>query len=778
MVRTTVYVLTLTLLIGPGLPVANAAQTPPTGTVRGTVTDPLDAAVVGVNLTIAPVGGGAGRTASTNERGAFTFSGLPAGTYVLRAEHAGFLPFARGVTVVAGVDAEETVRLAIGASELVSVVSEDAGYRTTLGATATKMSGVPIRDIPFAVEAVPARVLEEQRVQTVNDALRNVSGIGPSVGFGGANSRYVIRGFSPAAQLRNGFRHNIFVPMTDMANVEQVEVLKGPASALYGSFDPGGVVSILTKRPQPVRYAQATVTAGSFGYVRPTLDVTGPIGGSQQALYRFNAAFETTNGHRDFVDHDRIFLAPAVEWRPSTRTSLLVEGDFLRQTGGFDRGFGNSPIVLTLPRERNLGEPIDSLRYNGGSVRYVLEHRFSERWALRHGLSATSGTLRTEYFGGASPLVQGTTYNRRSFAATDRQRDVVTHGELYGSLGDGRIRHQMMAGVEFADDVYDFDVARGALAPLDLNTPVYGAVPTDTGPYWIGTFKNRSIAGYAQDMMTIGQRWRVLVGARYTGQFSDADLRFDLLAGPYASDRMSHNVSPRAGVTFQPTSQVSLYTSVGRSFRSVVDSIAVGGSLPEPSIGRLVEGGVKADLRGGQLVPTISVFRLTRDKVLVANPDDPFGPFIQTGEQEAKGVEVTLNARPVRRWEAVATYAYTRAAVTKDSTLPIGTRLINVPRQTFSLWSTYTLPDHIANGLAVSAGVFYIGDRAANTANSFDLEAYTVLDAAVSYRLRRWAVGLNLRNLLDERYFESGGGFVVAYPGAPRSVTTTLSVMF
>ncbi len=778
MLRRTVCVLMSTFLVCLVLPLTGAAQVAASGVVRGTVTDPLDAVVVGVNLTIAPVGGGAGQTTSTNERGEFAFPGLPGGTYVLRAEHAGFIPVERVVTVAAGADVEEAVRLDIGATELVSVVSADRGYRTTLGTTATKLAGVPTRDIPFAVEAVPARVLDEQRVQTVNDALRNVSGVGPSVGFGGANSRYVIRGFSPAAQLRNGFRHNIFVPMTDMANVEQVEVLKGPASALYGSFDPGGVVSILTKRPQPTRQAQVTLTAGPFGFVRPTVDVTGPVGGSADVLYRLNAAFETTGSYRDFVDHDRVFVAPAVEWRPSTRTSLLLEGEFLRQTGGFDRGFGNAPVLLTLPRERNLGEPVDALRYTGGSVRYVLEHRFSDRWALRHGLSVTSGAMHTRYFGGGSPLIQGTLYNRRPFAAYDRQVDVVTHGELYGTLGDGQVRHQTMAGVEFADDVYDFDVSRGASAPLNFQDPVYGALPTDMAPYWIGTFKNRSIAGYAQDMVTIGRRWRVLMGARYTGQFSDADLRFDLLAGPYANDRMSHNVSPRAGVTFQPTSQISLYASAGRSFRSIVDSIAVGGTLPEPSIGRLVESGLKADLRGGQFVPTVSVFRVTRDKVLVANPDDPFGPFIQTGEQEAKGIEATLNARPVRRWEAVASYAHTRAVVTKDSTLPIGTRLINVPRHTFSLWSTYTLPDRVANGLAVSAGVFHVGARAANTANTFDLDAYTVIDAAVHYRLGRWGMMVNLRNLLDEEYFQSGGGFVVAYPGAPRSVSTTLSFAF
>jgi iron complex outermembrane receptor protein len=211
---------------------------------------------------------------------------------------------------------------------------------------------------------------------------------------------------------------------------------------------------------------------------------------------------------------------------------------------------------------------------------------------------------------------------------------------------------------------------------------------------------------------------------------------------------------------------------------SNVDSIAAGGQLPEPSIGRLVEGGLKAELRGGQWVPTLSVFRLTRDKVLVANPDDPFGPAIQTGEQASAGVEATLNARLTRGWETLATYAYTNAEITKDTTIPVGARLVNVPKHTFSLWTTYGWAEGIARGLGIGGGVFHLGDRAANATNTFDLPAFTAVDAVVFYRRGPWEVRINARNVLDEAYFESGGGFVAAYPGPPRSATATLSVLF
>ncbi|MGH9159987.1 MAG: TonB-dependent siderophore receptor, partial [Vicinamibacteraceae bacterium] len=719
------------------LPSVAEAQTAASGTVRGSVVDPSDGVVIGVNLTLAPVGGGAGRTVSTDTDGQFVFSGLPEGVYMLRAESAGFLPFERQVTADREATIEVPVRLEVGGTELITVVPEDRGYRPTLGTTATKLAGVPARDVPFAIEAVPSRVLEEQEVQTVNEALRNVSGIGPTVGWGGSNSRYVIRGFAAAAQLRNGFRHNPFVPITDMANVDQVEVVKGPASALYGSFDPGGLVNILTKRPLARRRTEVTLTAGSFDHVRPTVDLTGPVTGSGDARYRLNAAFQTSGSHRQFIDQDTVFAAPAVEWRPTPHTSLLIEGDFLYRDSGFDRGFGNDAVVLTLPRERNLGEPVDHLRYRGGSARYVLDHRFSDRWALRNGLSVTSATSDAAYFGAASPLVEDRLYNRRPFTSDDRQTDIVAQAELYGTLGGGRmLRHQVMTGVELTRDVHDFDLQRGDTAPINLRNPVYGAVPAGMAPYSIGTFTNRAVAVYAQDLVSVGSRWKVLVGARYTGQFSKADMDFDLFAGTFERDRLSHDVSPRAGVTFQPGSLVSLYASVGRSFRSIVDSIAAGGILPEPSIGRMVEGGLKADLRGGQLVPTLSVFRVTRDKVLVADPNDPFGPQIQTGEQESTGTEVTLNARLMRGWEALSSYAYTKAVVTKDTTIPVGARLVNVPRHTFSLWTTYALPQHVLSGLGIGGGVFYLGDRAANATNSFDLPAYTVVDAALFYRRR------------------------------------------
>lgn len=223
-----------------------------------------------------------------------------------------------------------------------------------------------------------------------------------------------------------------------------------------------------------------------------------------------------------------------------------------------------------------------------------------------------------------------------------------------------------------------------------------------------------------------------------------------------------------------------IYGSFAQAFRVIVDSTvncrAEGGVLPEPSFGTQLEGGLKADLLGGLLGTTVSGFRLTRENTLVANPTDPFGLPIQTGEQTVTGVELSATARPAPGWNAVASVSFMRGEVTEDTSIPIGTRLVNVPSRTVSLWSTYTFSDAPIAGLGVGGGVFHVSDRAANASASFLLPAYTRMDGTMFYERSRWRLALNINNLTNEQYFESGGGFVAAYPAAPRSATLTASV--
>ncbi len=250
---------------------------------------------------------------------------------------------------------------------------------------------------------------------------------------------------------------------------------------------------------------------------------------------------------------------------------------------------------------------------------------------------------------------------------------------------------------------------------------------------------------------------------------------FSVFEPPYDRRRDTPVFSPRVGMAWLPVPAVSLHASYSRAFRADLFGTIVGG-LPEPSFGEQVEGGVKGEWFGGRLSTTAAAFRLTKHKVLVADPNDAFGPSIQAGAQRASGIEIDVLGEPRRGLSLIGSYAFTAASVLRDTVIPIGSRLPNAPRQG-SVWASFDLPGVGPGMPSLGLGLFASGSRAAVLPNTFDLPA-TRIDGFVSYRYQRWKAALNVHNLGNERYFESGGGFVPIYPQAPRRLTASVGVVF
>lgn len=639
------------------------------------------------------------------------------------------------------------------------------------GATGTK-SDTALKDAPFAVTALTRALLDDQRPLSVGEALRNVAGYQPQPGFGGLNSRPRIRGFIPPSTLKNGFRQSSFVPDTDLATVGQLEVLKGPASALYGRFEPGGVVNIVTKRPLAAPYARADLTAGSDAYYRSTLDLGGPLV-DDQVLYRLNLVYEDAESYRDFVEQRKAVIAPAVEWRLSDATSVLFEAQATYRDGGFDRGyvvptsadFGRS--LLTLPVSRNLGEPTDATLYHGYTGSAIVDHRLSSRWQLRVAGFYSDTRLDDDFFTSGAPLMpDATTYNRRMLYANDEQRDYTLGVELAGRISSGGIEHKLLLGADAGEEEYVFDAQRVPVnSPIDPFDPVYGQ--GDYGPpttlAFAGTSRYRAAAVFAQDEMELSPRWRVLLGLRY-----DSTEGTSIVGGTptMRNERTVGEFSPRAGITFAVTPALSAYLSYARSFLPEIGGVLADGSMTDPSQGIQYEVGIKAEWRDGAVRATVAVYDLDKTNVVVADPANP-GFSIQVGEQQSRGVELELAASPTPQWSIVASYAYDDAEITQDTNSAIvGNRIVNVPKHTASVWSTYRVPVGAVSALKVGGGAFHVDERAVNNANLFFLPSYTRWDAMAAYELATWTFALNVQNLADEKYFDSAGG--VFHPMPPR----------
>ncbi|QHD01768.1 TonB-dependent siderophore receptor [Pseudomonas sp. S04] len=673
--------------------------------------------------------------------------------------------------------------LELGATEVFG--TREQGYRSTIAPTANK-SPTPAKETPFSIQTVTRELIEDRGVTTLGEAIRTVPGVTNQVGFGALNDRFRLRGFATESNLKNGIRRSSFASVDELVNIEQIEVLKGPASALYGRFEPGGVVNLVTKKPQHEQRTQVDVSAGRYDFYRTTLDSTGPLG--ETLDYRFTAAWQDNGSFRDFVNNESKFFSPVLTWQLAPQTSLTFEFEYARKVADMDRGFGNNPRYLDAPIERNFAEPDTRNSAISKLASVTLDHALTDDWDLHAAIQASDSRLQTSWYaygfvnGGIGGSEDNPTVSRRPQLNHDRQIDATALAEISRSFRTGPINHRLLFGAEYSRDWWDYDSAAGTSSTIDFNNPVYGTPPSPLSRTGEGRFINDSWALYTQDELSFGSReqWRLLLGGRFDQ--IDASAIDDYYGLSEPSTATFNAFSPRVGITWTPVEALSLYASWSRSMRTELNNgILEGGQLAKPVKGEQFEVGTKLSLLNGRFTPTLAVFDIRRRDGLVADPNDPtFTYSIQVGEQRSKGWELDLPFVVTERWRLLASYTQLDTTISKDSDGGLqGNRLANAPQRNASLWSTYDLPG--VSGLSIGMGANYVGERQANNSNTFTLPSYTRWDSNVTYRFGqalRYRVQLNVQNLFDKRYYDSGGSFVPMYPGAPRTAMVTLGAAF
>ncbi len=367
-----------------------------------------------------------------------------------------------------------------------------------------------------------------------------------------------------------------------------------------------------------------------------------------------------------------------------------------------------------------------------------------------------------------------TTYNRRMIYADDQKDDWTLQAEITGKITTGDLTQKLLFGVDASDEYYLFTATRTpANSPLDIFNPVYGqAVYAPVTLAFAGSSRYNSYSGYAQDELSVGPQWKLLLGGRYDSVRGN---NYDAGSGIQRNRRVT-KFSPRGGLTFSATKEISLYASAGKSFNPEIGGVLLGGAMTLPSVGTSYDAGIKTEFLRGKLVATAARYDLKKTNVVVGDPTNP-GFSIQVGEQHSKGTELDLAAQLAKGWNLLASYAHDDAKITKDTNVILpGKRIVNVPENTASLWSTYEFTSGDLNGFKFGGGLFHVSDRAVNNANLFFLPSYTRYDAMASYRFGAWRVALNIHNLTDKKSFDSAGG--VFHPMAPRQFFMNLARTF
>lgn len=671
----------------------------------------------------------------------------------------------------------------VQADDVVTVKAERQHYRSLSATGATKTDAL-LMDLPQSVRVLTGDLLRDAGVTTLAGALDLASGISRQSPLGGLWDSYAMRGFTGDPNFGSDYMVNGFSSsrgyngMRDGGNTQNVEVLKGPASALYGRGEPGGTVNIMTKKPKFAPEYSADVALGSFRTRRAAVDLTGPLGGS--VAYRLNAAHEEGRSFRDTVKVERSLFAPSFLWLLGEHTTVSYEIEAVRQRAPFDRGVVavNGQLGL-VPVSRFLGEPGDGpMTVKSLGQQLFIHHALSDDWTVQAGASYRDSAL-TGYSTEANKLLaDGRTLTRqrrhRDFSATD----VSARLEMLGKFRTAALAHEVLAGV----DAYRFDDDRLQLRrnpssanpyAIDIFHPAYGGVAAPLA-LSIDTQEGQRARGlYAQDQIDLSAQWKALVGVRrdsYTQEVANHRLN--------ANNRQSLSAtSPRAGLVYQPSTMWSLYASAAKGFRPN-SGISIDNQAFPAERSRSYELGAK--LETGKLTGTVAVYDIRKRNVLTTNPaNTDFA--IAAGEVGSRGLELDVSGEVARGLRVSGAYAYTDATVTRgDNTIVTGSRFANVPRHSANVLATQQFA--LAAGTAsVGGGFQYVGERLGDVAVSsqFTLPAYTTARLLASYAPNaRLRLALNVDNLFNRGYYASSYSQLWVAPGAERTLTLNAHYRF
>ncbi|AZS80174.1 TonB-dependent siderophore receptor [Achromobacter spanius] len=640
-------------------------------------------------------------------------------------------------------------------------------------------SSVPLSQTPQSITVVPRAVLDSQQAQTLADALHNVPGVVANQ-FGRRGwDDLIIRGQVASDSLfLDGLRTAASNRVAEqLFGLEQVEVLKGPASLLYGLVLPGGLVNMVSKRPQPEAFANVETTVGSHDFYQGTLDMGTPLSENGKAAFRLNALAMNSHDATDYVWFKNRWIAPSLSLDLGTRTDFTIltsyqERRYVRQQGLPVIGSVLENPNGSIPRDRFIGEP-DQDPYRGfqSRVGYALTHRFDNGWTVNQNLRWQEFTLDGQLVA-AGTLAAGGRSLRRT--ATDQHWDgdtfsMDTNAQRRFDTAWGK--HEITVGVDYLRTRENALQTSCSVGPLNMYDPVYGSpITCPANPRTNSQSTVRSLGFYFRDQIQLGERWRLTAGLR---RDDAASYSTDRLTGN-RQDNPAQKTTGSGAVMYEIAPGVRPYISYATSFYPNVGTDANGQGFA-PETGRQWEAGVKFDLDDGNTSLTVAAFDLRRRQVLQSDPIND-GYSIAVGEQRTRGAELGFVSDLGNGLSLMGGYAYIAAVITDDGGQAASTEggwLDNVPRHSFNLTARYRLRGP-AQGWELNGGMRGESPR---HAYGYVIPGYAVADAGIAYNAERWRAALTVRNLFDKDYFAGGLRNAVAL-GDGRTTMLTLGYRY
>lgn len=681
-------------------------------------------------------------------------------------------------------------------------------------------SGIKAMDLPQSVQVIESEVISQQQAIRLSEVIKNANGVYVSSARGGAQESFFSRGYDMSTNnmFKNGFRYNAG-SIPEVSSLEKVEFLKGGSALLYGNVAPGGILNLVTKTPHFTKGGEITMQAGSYAYYKPSIDFYGPL--NKSIAYRFTGSYENSESFRDVVKNERLYINPSFLFQISDKTQITVQGDYLSADWTPDFGTGIiGKTILDLPRNSFYGALWSTGNTKSASASVLFNHDFNKNWKLSFNSSYQNYDRRSKSTAQLSNLDTYATPGdwKRGLVRNNNQEEVFGDQlSLQGTFKTGSIKHQVFTGADYENALaiaytYAFYASPTSTTAITTESTTINLFTYDPStqskiaPYSKATrivnTDTQRFGAFAQDLISFTDQIKVLAGLRWSWQESQADT-YDLTKKPVTvaegAKRLDKAFSPKIGLIFQPTKDISLFASYSNSFTpntgTTVDLKPI-----KPSIIDQYEAGIKKDFWRGVLSTNVTVYQITNSNLAQTAEFKADGSLnadttikVLSGTTKSKGIEVDVTAKPLDGLSIIAGYSYNDMRYTKTSGLNgsfiEGDRVARTPANTANLSFFYTLPTGALKGLSFGAIGNYIGKRVGgwNSQYSTDLtkypngiwdreiplEGYTTIDASVGYEWKKFSILCKLSNITNELNYTVHENYSVN-PIAPRQILASL----
>ena len=688
-------------------------------------------------------------------------------------------------------------------------------------------SGLKPMDVPQTIQVIGAEIIEQQQAIRLSEVLKNANGVYVGSSRGGAQESFFSRGYDMSANnmFKNGFRYNAG-SIPEISGLEKVEFLKGGSALLFGNVAPGGILNLVTKTPSFKSGGEIAMQAGSYSYYKPSVDFYGPL--NKFIAYRINGSYENSESFRDVVKNERIYINPSLLFNVTNKTQITLQGDYLSADWTPDFGTGSfGKEIAEVSRNSYFGPLWSNGQTKSTSASALVNHDFNKRWKLNFNSSFQSYDRQSF---GAERIQPNDEKNETVFGDTNRPLGKNKNLEqifgnqlsLQGCFKTGSIKHQFFTGADWENSLataYTFTFAEKAISINNDGKYVANYydminlfsfdpatqrndIPQNVTNTQIVTTNTNRFGIYAQDLISFTEKIKLLAGIRWSWQESQADTN-NLVKNTITegAKRLDNAFSPKLGLVYQPTKDMSVFASYSNSFTpntgTTVDLKPI-----KPSIIDQYEAGIKKDFWKGVMSTNITVYQITNSNLaqtaefkadgITQNIDTTIKTL--SGETKSKGVEIDITARPFDGMNIIAGYSYNDMRYTKttgaNGSFIEGDRVVRTPANTANLSIFYTLQSGALKGFSLGAIGNYIGDRLGGWNDQYDvtkpngindrdipLEGYTTIDASVGYNWKKFSILCKISNITNELNYTVHENYSIN-PIAPRQIMTSLKYKF